>query len=58
VRVPSTLHELALPAEGVVHASRRRTIAMAATSLIGGEIASLTQLGRGLDLPMARPHRG
>jgi len=57
VRVQRILHDLALPPRGVVHAARRRNVALAVESLLTGQRASLTAIGRGLARRTSHKHR-
>ena len=57
MRVDRIVHDLALPPPGVVHAKRRRNVALAAASLLQGQRASLTAIGRGLARRTSDKHR-
>lgn len=57
MRVKQTLHELALPPKGVVHEARRDNVALAVWALLEGERASVTAIGRGLDIATTDKHR-
>lgn len=57
MRVLSTVHDLTLPPRGVVHEARRRNIALAVGALLAGQRASLTAIGRRLDVATNDKHR-
>lgn len=57
MRVLPKVHELALPPKGVVHEARRNNVALAVWSLLEGKRASLTAIGRGLEVAISDKHR-